>query len=584
MTQTETPYVTQAEKFTDVVQACVGVFASHPDAADLWQVFDDLTRAFDGLTEPDALATVAQFMDLPGMQSVTRTLARRLTERSGQNARAHYLYGRSLLIIDRDSPEAGPALERAWKLDPHADPLLPLCRAASFIAQKRYVEAEQACRTMLERAPDNADAYSNLAVALRLQYRPDEAVIAGETALRIAPDHQHAPINLALALIDSQRFEDALSLLRALIVDRPHDDRIRLPLGELELRFGMWESGWANLHARFSLAGLREQLAAREQACGVPHWRGESLEGRTLGVWLEQGYGDAILLIRFLPLIAERVRALGGKLVFGCFGPLVELFRPLIPEDVELNVDFLRATDFHIPLMSCGAPFAFGNATLPGHAYLRADDQQVARWRERMGIGDGRLHVALAWTGNPGQVRNDARSLPMDQLENLLAARDVVFHSVNPSAGEVVAALRERGFDIIDASPDLHDFSATAALLLAADAVVTTCTSVAHLGGAVGARTFLMLDRTGSFVWGTEELRSPWYDSIHIVRQARFGDWRDVVQRVRETLASMQDAPAPAGQIVEDATDPRATPARIARKNKADKASRKAGRSARAHR
>ncbi|MFA9441433.1 tetratricopeptide repeat protein [Uliginosibacterium sp. sgz301328] len=535
MPQPNTPD-TPVSRFVAVAQSCIQASAQDPNASEHWRLFDELLVSFNDVAEQDALPLIEQIMNEGAMRFVARTLARRATERFAHNARAWYLYGRTALIISSDSPEAGPALERAWSIDPDADLLLPLCRAAAFVAGKQYPEAEAACHEMLRRAPDSADAYSNLAIAMRGQFRTNESIAAAEAALKIDPAHEHAPLNLALSLVDAWRFDDALTLLRHTIAQRPDDDRIRLPLGELELRLGIWQSGWSNMHARFSLPGLREQLRAREQECGVPHWRGEPLEGRTLGVWLEQGYGDSILLIRFLPLMAERVRALGGKLVFGCFGPLVELFRPLIPADVELNVDFLKQTDFHTPLMSLCAPFGFGNDTLPGEAYLGADDADVAQWRKRLGVGDGRLHIALTWTGNPQQTRNDIRSLPLAQLEELLATENVVFHSVNPAASALVATLRDKGFNVIDWGPELKDFITTAALLQAADGVVTTCTSIAHLAGAVGAPTLLMLDRVASFIWGAEHERTAWYDSIRIVRQAHYGDWSDVVARTREAL------------------------------------------------
>lgn len=537
------PRAPLVERFVATTQSCINVLFERPDALNQWLLFDELLTRFDSLAENEVLPLVAQVIDQAGAPLIARMLARRATERFGDSAYAWYLYGRSLLLISANAKEAGPLLERAWALDPDADPLLPLCRAAVFIAGKRFVEAEQACRYMLERQPNSADAYSNLGVALRMQYRSAEAVKACEAALRLNPDHSHAHVNLALALIDDWRFDDALAFLRRMVEQHPDDDRLRLPLGELELRLGQWSTGWAHMHARFSLPGLRDQLYAREHDCGVPQWRGESLEGRTLGVWLEQGYGDAIWLARFLPMIAERVRAEGGKLVFGCFAPLEDLFRPLIPDDVVLNVDFLAPTDYHIPLMSCGALFGFANDSLPGRPYLNAGPQRVGHWRKKLGVGDGKLHVALAWTGNPAQARNAARSLPVLKLEKLLAMENVVFHSVNPDCSEVATILRQKGLNVVDWSAELKNFITTAALLQAADCVVTTCTSVAHLAGAVGAPTILMLDRVGSFVWGCEQESSPWYDSIRIIRQKRFGDWRDVVDRTRAALAARQGAP-----------------------------------------
>ncbi|MCY1422730.1 hypothetical protein D9M71_384230 [compost metagenome] len=337
--------------------------------------------------------------------------------------------------------------------------------------------------------------------------------------------------------MDCWRFEEARDYLRDAVRRQPESGNLRLMLGEIELRLGQWSSGWANMHARFHLPELRAQLERRERECGIPIWRGEPLQGRTLGIWLEQGYGDAILLVRYLPLLAERVRAMGGRLVFGCFAPLLELFRPLVPPGVALDVDQLRPTDFHLPLMTACAAFDLEPSMLSGRPYLSADPQRIATWRKRIGGGDGRLHVALAWTGNPDQVRNDIRSLTSSALDSLLDIGGVTFHSLNPAVAEHVRELQGWGFDIQDWSACLHDFGDSAALISSVDLVITTCTASAHLAGAVGAPTLLMLDRVASFFWGLEEHRTCWYDSVRLLRQARLGDWSDVVARVHQELA-----------------------------------------------
>lgn len=500
-----------------------------------WRVLLAILDSFERVSAEQAVHLLDQLEEFPSLLLIAQRLARRATERFPDLGPAWFRLGYIQLLGDRQSPDAYLALERAWAIDPEARPKIALCLSAAYLAVRRWSDAERTCRYAVEWQPENADAYSNLSIALRQQYQTDAAIEAARQALRIDPAHPHAPLNLALALVDSGRYGPAQALLREGLAAAPTDDRLRLPLAELELRLGQWDTGWANMHARFSLPGLREQLVAREQTCGVPYWRGETLAGKTLGIWLEQGYGDAILLIRYLPLFAQRVREQGGTLVFGCFGPLVELFRPLIPEDVELDVDRLRPTDYHLPLMSGCAAFGVTEHGLPGKPYLAAVPERVEQWRSQL-ADDGRLHVALAWTGNPQQVRNEVRSLDPLALKALLATENVLFHSVNPAASAEVRELAALGLPIVDQSAALESFADTAALLGAVDVVLSCCTSTAHLAGAIGAPTFLMLDKVGSYLWGTDDDRSPWYDSLRILRQESLGDWTTVIGRAREHL------------------------------------------------
>jgi hypothetical protein len=428
-----------------------------------------------------------------------------------------------------------------------ADPLLALCLAAAYLGQKQWKQAEEACRIAIAQDDKNADVYSNLVIALRQQCRPEEAIEAGLLAVRLSPDHAHAPLNLALAYEDVWQFNESLTILRQLVAHHPDNDRFRLPLGELELRMGIWETGWRNMHARFHLPYLHKQLSSREEGLGVPQWKGESLQGKRLGVWLEQGYGDSILLARFLPLIAEEVRKRGGKMVLGVFGPLVPMFKPLLAEDVELNIDFLDKTDYHLPFMSCCAAFGFTSTTLTSAPYMRASADRIAEWKARIARIPGRFHVGLAWFGNPDHERDAFRSISPDALFPILKTPEVVFHSLNPNASGDVANLRAQGYDVIDWSSDLSDFNETGALISALDLIITVDTSIGHLAGALGAPTLLMLDRVSSFIWANNEARTEWYDTVHLFRQTHIGQWNGVVKRVAAELthrSSLSATPA----------------------------------------
>lgn len=524
------------------VQRAHELHANSQGGQEAWRLFAQILESFDALSAEEAMEVLRQICNVAYLQPVAFTLARRATERFPHHGHGWFHWGRCRLMGNPSATDAYPALERAWELSEDSRIDFAVCLSAAYLAARRWSDAERICRQMLEWQPACADAYSNLSIALRQQYQPEAAAEAARQALQCEPEHGHAPNNLVLALVDGCHFEEALATAREYLIRRPGDAHLQLPMAELELRLGQWDAGWTDMDARFAVVpALRAQLQTREGLLGVPHWRGEPLAGKTLGIWLEQGFGDAILLIRFLPRFAQIVREQGGKLVFGCFGPLANLFRPLIPDDVEMDVDHLRTTDYHLPLMSACGAFGITEADVSNAPYLKPGSQGVAKWRRRL-KRDTRLHIALAWTGNPEQVRNAVRSLGLPDLLELLGQEGVLFHSVNPDAAQVVSELAASGLPIVDQSEALNSFADTAELLKAVDAVVSTCTSTAHLAGAVGARTLLLLDKVGSYLWGCDTQRTQWYDSVRILRQSELGDWKPIIQRLRKHLASQVEA------------------------------------------
>ncbi|MDN6859905.1 tetratricopeptide repeat-containing glycosyltransferase family protein [Pseudomonas sp. CAN2814] len=533
MLQIENPAL---RELASVVGQAVGLHRQAVNCADPWRLLGRMIEASERLSVDELLALLERLADDAFLQPAGLVLARRACQRYPDLAWVWFHLGRHLLLEDANSQEALPALERAWQLAPEERAQFAVCLSAAYLAVKRWRDAESTCQLLLAAAPSNADAWSNLSIALRSQQRCREAVEVARQALHCDPHHQHAPKNLVLALTDECRYSEALDTARELITTRHDDAQLRLSLAELELRLGHWETGWANMDSRFgAIAQLGAQQELRERQLGVPRWHGEPLAGRTLGIWLEQGHGDAILLVRFLPRFARSVRERGGRLVFGCFGPLAELFRLLIPAEVELDIDHLRLTDYHLPLMSACAAFGISEADVSGTPYLTASAALTSEWRRQL-AKDPRLQVALAWTGNPQQVRNALRSLGHSDLRSLMLLDKVLFHSVNPQVSELAQQLAAEGFPIVDHSRSLASFADTAALLASVDCVVSTCTSTAHLAGALGAPTLLLLDRVGSYLWRQDECITPWYDSVRIVRQQCLGDWAGVVAQVRREL------------------------------------------------
>lgn len=265
----------------------------------------------------------------------------------------------------------------------------------------------------------------------------------------------------------------------------------------------------------------------------IPQWTGQALQGKTLCVWLDHGYGDCILVARLLPRIARHVNANGGKLLVLAYQPLAEMLRPLVKHEHGIVCDSLsEPADYHLPITTAAGVFQLSNNTLPGTAYLHASEAALTRWRNRIGRKPDQRNVAIVWSGGPSHSRDTLRSMPFNDITPLLALPGITFHSANPASARDVAHLQAQGYAVRDWSAELSgSFEETAGLFCAVDMVVSIDSAPAHLAGAVGAPTVLLLDRVGSHLWGTDDTRTPWYDSIQIVRQHALGQWAEAVER-----------------------------------------------------
>lgn len=260
---------------------------------------------------------------------------------------------------------------------------------------------------------------------------------------------------------------------------------------------------------------------------------GSPVEGRTILVHAEQGFGDAIQCMRHLPMLADP----GADVIAEVrreLAPLVFSLRRMItvpPWDSPPP-----PADYQCPMMSL--PYFFGTTieTIPADIpYLRAVPSREAAWRSALGE-PRRRRVGVAWGGNPDHVNNDQRPVPVDVLMPLLRRPDIEWHVLQadtpPSDRSALGHLDH----VFDHGGGFRDFADTAALTMAMDAVVTVDTSVAHLTGALGRRIILMRPFSADWRWMLDRTDSPWYPSATLVRQRIPGDWKDVIARVDAML------------------------------------------------
>jgi tetratricopeptide (TPR) repeat protein len=464
--------------------------------------------------------------------------------------------------------DALSAFVRAWRLDASSDPtLLPKIAQTAFVVRD-WPLVESATELLLAREPADANALVWRSAAMQQRDDFDEAQRLLLEAARVAPNNPVVLHKLALCIKEQGRFAEAEALLRRVLELSPDNPHAQFDLAELEIRAGRFAQAWPHYEARLA---FDDGIDNAQQALDAisPHWRGEPLAGKTLIVYGEQGHGDCLWAARFLPLLAQRARDEGGRVIFGHDGPLRSLFERMLPADVKLETNLDTHPDFHCGLMSLPLYLGIHDAAGWSQPYLSADPARVEAWRAYVaglatngpqgGQPAGQLakeqaaqqnrpcRVGIVWNGNPAHVRDARRSVPVEQLEALLAVPDVTWFALSPGREATVAQWRAHGVNIVD--PTAHfgaGFDDVAALLMNLDLVVTIDSGPAHLAGALGVPTCLMIDHVSAWFWGNETQGTPWYGSIGLYRQPSVGAWTPVIERVKARVEALAAAVAAA--------------------------------------
>lgn len=329
-------------------------------------------------------------------------------------------------------------------------------------------------------------------------------------------------IGLRLERIGSERalgyYEEALRLA-------PADPEVHFSLAQYHLARGDYRRGFAAYEARIALP----RSVATFYTQRAPFWDGRTLDGEVLLVHCEQGIGDAIQFVRFLPRVRERVRTV----VLACHRELHALFAKL--EGVSLVVTEDHPTprfDFQIPLASLARLFEVTLESLPAFApgpYLSLPSLPA---KER-----SRLRVGLVWRAKVPS--GTWKSLSLEQLKPL-ASLPVDWVSLQKEIDPGEAALLRDHFQALEAGSALRDFRETAALVQSLDLVVSVDTAVAHLAGALGRPVWILLPRWADWRWMIDRTDSPWYPTAVLFRQRREGDWSIPLCEIAKRLETVK--------------------------------------------
>ncbi|MEI6002321.1 ADP-heptose--LPS heptosyltransferase [Paraburkholderia bengalensis] len=437
--------------------------------------------------------------------------------------------------------EAIEALVRACRLDANCDANLLHDIAQTAFIVRDWALVDSSTALLLARDADDANALVWRAAAVQERNDFDQAQRLLHEAARAAPGNHIVLHKLALSLKEQGRFGEAEALLRRVLEMTPNNAHALFDLSELEVRSGRYAQGWLDYEARVAFA--HDSNAARAALAAIsPDWRGEPLSGKTLIVYGEQGNGDCLWSVRFLPLLAERASGEGGRVIFGYTGPMQHLFERMLPPGITIETRLDTKPDYHCGLMSLPLRLGVNDASGWGRPYLSADPMRVGAWHDRVeaATAEGSKKIGLVWNGNPEHIRDARRSVPADQFAALLDVPGLTFFAISPGREQTVAQWRAQGANVADLTMHFEaGFDDVAALLVNLDVLVTIDSGPAHLAGALGVPTWLMLDHVSAWFWGEETQRTPWYQTVELFRQPSVGAWAPVLEQVRTRLESL---------------------------------------------
>lgn len=474
----------------------------------------------------NVLAAMGRFGE--AVDSHDRALAAQPAHADALNNRGNALRGLGRM------PEALDSYDRALAAQPgHLEALNNRGNALQELG--RFSEALESLDRVVALAPSHAEALYNRGNALQALSRYPEALDSYDRATALMPSggegHVGVLNNRGQCLQAMRRFEDALDSFDRAIAAAPDAAEAQVGKSLCLLLTGRLEDG-------FRLYEGRKRMGVEARDYPQPLWSGaESLTGKILFLYIEQGLGDTIQFYRYVALAQER----GARVILSAQDVLHPLLRSALPAVELIGYGAVPARfDYHAPLMSL--PLAFGTtlATIPAAIpYLRAEPDRIARWKAH--IGDGGLRIGIGWEGNRQAVGGAGRAFPLAALASI--ARLPGIRLISLQKGVAVEKLDlPSGMTVESLGPE---FDATGAFLDSAaamhglDLVITMDATLAHLAGALGRPAWVALKQVPDWRWLLDREDSPWYPGLRLFRQEQDGDWQAPFAAMERQLVKM---------------------------------------------
>ncbi len=396
----------------------------------------------------------------------------------------------------------------------------------SFEESQQHDKAVEAYQRAIDIQSDFCDAIANLGSMMREEGRVEQAIDHYQRALSYNPDHAQSLYNLGCCYQGMNDLDKAEYWYRRSIKVQPDLVEAHWNLSHVLLLRGEYDEGFREYQWRWRRA------ATPKLSLPIPDWQGDEQLDATLLVHTEQGFGDTIQFIRYLPLVKQRV----GRIIFVCEEPLVALFTQnnlgydaMINKDAMLNL--AKNCNIHAGLLALPSFFTSeDDAVIPPPVCLHPAAKLIAEFEPIFQNDSKKKRIGIVWQGSKQHKNDRNRSCPFKELNPLFDCLGTKFYSLQKDLDVSLPTT------ICDLSSYIQDFHCTAALIQHLDLIITVDTSVAHLAGSMGKDVWLMLPFVPDWRWLLNVEYSPWYPTMRLFRQQESGDWSGLVARIVKEL------------------------------------------------
>jgi spore maturation protein CgeB/Tfp pilus assembly protein PilF len=442
----------------------------------------------------------------------------------------HHVLGLVYLELGRIA-DALPHICRSTQLDPaNAGSYRSLGDA--YRAAGRPAAAVSAYQKALSLSPTDVDIRINLGNALYELDSPDQAMASFQEALRLCPEDARVLNNIGKLYHDMLQLERALGYYDKSLAYAPDYAEARFNRAVTQLTLGDFKQGWSEYEWRFKRRNAHKVYPHRLL---TPRWEGQPFKGRRLLVHCEQGMGDVLQFVRYLPM----VKTLGGTLILEAHAPLLPLLGimdcidELVPFNATSPPDVPH--DLHVPLLSLPHIFQTTTDTIPNTVpYLTPDPRKTHTWKNQ--LTGSRIRIGLVWASG---TLNPKRNIGLEHCTSWFQIPGIQFYSLQKGPAAAQLHNTNTQLPVIPLGQRFDDFGATAAAIANLDLIISVDTAVAHLAGAMGKALWVLVPHEPDWRWPPQQKHSSWYPSARLFRQNQSGRWDPVVAEATAALQQL---------------------------------------------
>ena len=389
--------------------------------------------------------------------------------------------------------------------------------------QGQSIEAIECYQQALKLDANNAECVNNIGAVYHEQGNTQAAISYYQQALNLKPDFVDAINNLGHAFVDLGQFKSALSCHYRSLELQPENSTAHLEYALTLLLFGDFRRGFAEYEWRWRTSQLKPRQFAQ------PVWDGSSLQGKTILLHVEQGFGDSIQFIRYAPILSSQ----GAKVIVACYPELMRLFATVAGvEYLSVSFENLPAFDVQAALMSLPRILDTTLETIPANIPYLTPPAECSFALS----SDAKLKVGIVWAGNPKRRKDNQRSCNLSDFMHLLDIPGIAVYSLQKNLSEADRTLLNQHL-VPDLSPHLNDFADTASAISQLDLVISVDTAVAHLAGALGKPVWVLLSFAPDWRWLLDRDDNPWYPTARLFRQSQPENWQELFEDVKVALS-----------------------------------------------